>query len=84
MASAFSMLVTDKPDAKLCMELGACILLDKPIVVLVPPGTQASANLKRCAAAIVEGSMDDPATQEKLTAAVKAVVANDNRIKKPV
>jgi len=33
-----SRVLSSKPDPKLCMELGACILLEKPLVLMVPRG----------------------------------------------
>lgn len=70
-----------KPDAKQCLEIGAAILLDKPIILLVPDDTTISANLKRCASTIIHGSPTDPKVQKEIQAAIKAVLKNDRRAK---
>lgn len=78
--SAASITIFGKPDPKLCMELGAALLFDKPIIVMVPDGRgPVPANLKRCASAIVEGSMDDPTLQKRLQDALKGVLKHDRR-----
>ena len=55
------------------------ILFDKPIIVLVPRGERVPANLKRVAAAIVEGDPKDPGTFERLQDAIRSVKENDRR-----
>lgn len=79
--SALSITIMAEPDPKLCMELGASILFDKPIIALVPPGQRVPANLRRVASAIVEGDMKDPATKQRLQDAITRVLANDRRVK---
>ena len=74
-------LAHDDPDPKLCMELGAAILFDKPIICVVLPGRKVANNLRRVASAIVEGSMDDPKTKQRLQDAISNVLANDVRTK---
>jgi hypothetical protein len=70
------------PDPKLCLELGAAILFDKPLIILVvDPEMPVPANLKRCASAIVYGNPSDDATQKRLEEAVYSVLANDKRSK---
>lgn len=82
-ASAMSLTVlTADPDPKLCIELGAAILFDKPIVIVAPPDVPIPANLKRLAAHIIQGDMSDPATGQKLRDALTAVMENDQRTKK--
>ena len=76
-----SVTILGEPDPKLCMELGAAILFDKPLVVVVPPGRECPANLKRVASAIVEGDMNTPGMMEKVTSAIKSVTDNDSRAK---
>jgi hypothetical protein len=69
----------DKPDIKLCLEVGASILLDKPLILMLPKGRQVSANLKRVATVIVEGNMNDPETCDRLRSAIESILANDRR-----
>lgn len=56
-------------DAKLCVEIGAAILYDKPVVVIAPPGARVPKNLEQCAL-IVRGDPKDPATQQRMTEAI--------------
>lgn len=57
----------DKPDPKMCLELGAAMCFDKPIILLVPEGQKnIPANIKRCAFAIVEGDVNDEKTKKEL------------------
>ena len=66
-SSAFVISVNpDEPDAKIAVELGFAILLDKPIVIYAPPGREVSAHLRRVADYIVEGDLHDPETQRKM------------------
>lgn len=63
------------PDPKLCMEIGAAILFDKPLILVVPDeATLIPANLSRVASKIVYGSVNDPTTLQRLQDAITAVV----------
>lgn len=73
----------EEPDAKICFEIGAAILYDKPLVLLVPKGRRIAANLKRVASVIVEGDARDPKTQRKMQDAIKRVMADDERTRPP-
>jgi hypothetical protein len=53
-ASALSMVLLGDPDPKLCLELGASILFNKPIIVLVPAGREVPLSLRTIANKIVE------------------------------
>lgn len=56
-------------------ELGAMLLLDKPLLVVVPPGRTIGARLRRAADVVVEDwEPTDPAAQDRLTAAIQALV----------
>lgn len=80
--SAISLHINSKdPDPKICMELGAMILFDKPIIVLVRPDEPVSANLRRVASAIVEGDENDPTLQNRLQKTIKDVLEGDRRTK---
>jgi|SRR6185312_3703550 len=67
------------PDPKLCMEVGAAILFDKPIILMLPPGRTVPANLRRIASAIVQGDINDPTLQQRLNDAISNVLKNDVR-----
>jgi hypothetical protein len=77
--SAVSLMILGEPDPKLCLELGAMILFDKPIVVIVPRDMPIPANLKRVASVIVQGDPHDPATLQRLQDAISSVMQKDQR-----
>ena len=68
-----AMLVPDETDVKFGVELGMSIMMDKPILLVVRPGTKVPEHLARVADRIVEGGLDDPTTQERLVAAIKSI-----------
>lgn len=63
----------DQVDVKLAVELGYMILLDKPIIAIIPPGTPVPLKLAKVADEIVEGDMRDPTMPARLRAAVDRV-----------
>lgn len=70
--STLVMTILGEPDPKLCLEIGAAILLDKPILVIVPQGRRLPLALRTIANKIVEvgdGGMDAEC-QRRITAAV--------------
>jgi nucleoside 2-deoxyribosyltransferase len=58
-------------DVKMAVELGYMIMLDKPIIAVVTPGSKVPLKLATVADAIVEGDLDDPTFQERLAAAIQ-------------
>lgn len=64
----------DETDIKFAVELGLSIMLDKPIILMVPPGRRVPARLVRVADSIVEGDAADPDTQTRLISAMNAVL----------
>lgn len=75
--SAMSLVISGEPDAKLCLEVGAAILYDKPILVVVPKGRRVPRNLQRIAERTVEIDFEnpDPLQQAKLERAISEIVA---------
>lgn len=72
-ASAVSLTIyTGKMDVKLAVELGAAVLLDKPIILMVEPGTKVPDRLVRVADKIIEADLHDPA---KASAKIQAALA---------
>lgn len=63
-----------KVDVKFALELGLSIMLNKPILVVIDEDGMLPAMLEKIAVAVVRGSLDDPATQQAITAAL-AIVA---------
>jgi hypothetical protein len=74
--SAMSLTVfSGKVDAKLCIEFGAAVLYDKPIVLIALPGTEVPDSLKRCADEIIYGDpAKDPKVGERLMVAIERAV----------
>ena len=62
---------TGKVDPKMALETGYMILLDKPIVVVVSPGTKVPLKLVKVADEIIEAHITDPDLPDRM----KAVVA---------
>lgn len=61
-------------DIKLCLELGVMVMLDKPIVLVVPPGTKVPGKLVKVADAILDGDIDTDASRASLAGRLRDVV----------
>lgn len=61
---------TGTVDVKFAIEIGAAILLDKPIIACVTPGTPIPEKLARVVDRFVEMDITDPTCQERLTDAI--------------
>jgi nucleoside 2-deoxyribosyltransferase len=72
-AVTLSLVPSGKTDVKFAIELGFMIMLDKPIIAVVTPGTKVPAKLIAVADEIVEGEISDPDFQERLRAAIMRV-----------
>lgn len=78
-SSAFMLTVAplrDSTDVKIATELGYAILLDKPLIVLVPTGRREhmAQKLLRIADHIVEGDVETEAGREELQRRLEAVL----------
>lgn len=73
-AATVSLVPKGKTDVKFAVELGLSIMLDKPIIAVVAPGTRVPAKLIKVADAIVECEPGDPGFGERLAAAIKTTV----------
>jgi len=60
------------PDVKFCVELGMCIMLEKPILAVVRPGTHVPDHLVRVADLIIECNMENERDKEKLAESIAA------------
>jgi len=72
-AVTVSLVPRGEADIKFAVELGLSIMLDKPIIAVIPPGTQVPEHLLRVADRIVDG--DIMAEPERLAEAVAATIA---------
>lgn len=77
-AAVVSIVSPASPDAKMCLEIGAAVLLDKPIIVAVFRGATIPQHLKKVATEIVEIEKDEhlssPAIRKKFQAAIDRVM----------
>jgi hypothetical protein len=75
---------SDQPDPKLCLEIGAAVLLDKPLILCLPRGRSISFNLRAAATAIIETEPDGSLTEiqkQEFDRAVTRVLKHDPRAK---
>lgn len=66
----------DKVDAKFAVELGVAVMLDKPMVAVVKPGTPISEKLSRVIDRFIECDISQPSERERLAGILKQM-AND-------
>lgn len=70
---AVSLVPSGMTDVKFAVGLGFMIMLDKPIIAVIPPGTKVPLKLARVCDEIVEGNVSDPTVRERLMAAIERV-----------
>ena len=69
--SGIAMAIIGEPDPKLCLEIGAMIMFDKPIMVVVPRGRSVPLALRTIAHKIVEiSNPPTPADQDAMMVAL--------------
>ncbi|ORA24906.1 hypothetical protein BST13_33595 [Mycobacterium aquaticum] len=73
-AASISLVPNGPTDVKFAVELGLSIMLDKPIVAVVPPGTKVPAKLVAVADRIVEGDLNDRTLADRLNTAIREVL----------
>lgn len=75
-SSAFVSLVPSPEDldVKFAVELGAAIMLDKPILVLAPPGVRVPDNLRAVASEVVVADVDLESDKLVIEAAVRRLL----------
>lgn len=64
----------NRSDIKFCLELGLMLMLDKPIIMVIAPGSKVPDKVQ-VADAIVELNMDDEKFMERLKATIDEVEA---------
>lgn len=74
-SAIFLTIATDDPDPKFCLELGAAIMFDKPIISVIRKGIRVPDHLRRVSDRIVYGDMEDKDFADKLQQAVNEVAA---------
>lgn len=61
-------------DIKFAIELGMAVMMDKPIVAVIPPGTPVPEKLARVVDRFVELDFRDPTQRERLAETLKEMV----------
>lgn len=69
-----TVLMSGTPEWSLCLQVGAAVLLDKPLLIVVEPGSQVPRRLALIADEIVEGAVSDPSFAERLQAALQRML----------
>jgi hypothetical protein len=64
-----------EPDAKVCLEVGAAILLDKPFFIIAEPGRAISDHLRRVADEVIVVDMNTDAGKQEAMARIAAFTA---------
>lgn len=65
-------------DVRQATELGASILADKPVMVVVPPGRTISEHLRRVADIVIEDwEPSDPTAQKRMADALERLMPKD-------
>lgn len=70
-AFVMSLVPTGEVDVKFAVELGLSIMLDKPILACVTPGSKIPQKLAAVVDRFVEMDMNDPTCKERMAAAIK-------------
>jgi hypothetical protein len=65
---------TDDLDVKMAMELGAAIMMDKPICLLQMPGRKIPGSLRRLASRVIIGDPDTEAGRDQIAQEIEAFV----------
>jgi hypothetical protein len=63
-----------KEDSLCLLQFGLAMVLDKPIVLVVEPGTKIPKNVRRVAVGILECDIGDPGSKEKVAAWTKQMM----------
>jgi len=69
-----SMCPSGEPDVKFCLELGAAIMYDKPIILLVMPGRAVPPSLERIAVGRIDADPDTEAGREHIGREVRRIM----------
>lgn len=73
-AASLSIIPEGEPDVKFSVELGLSIMLDKPIIAVVKPGTKIPSKLALVADHIIEGDITTREGAERLSERIRALL----------
>lgn len=65
----------DRSDIKFCLELGLMLMLDKPIIMVIAPGSKVPDKVVQVADAIIEMNTNDEKFMDRLKATIDEVQA---------
>lgn len=68
------MIVPGEVDVKFAVELGAAVMLDKPTLAVIRPGTKIPEKLSRVVDRFVELDLDDPNFRDRFEAAARDLI----------
>lgn len=75
-AAVIVLLPGSEVDVKVCLEIGAAVLLDKPILAIALPGRPVPVVLRRIATHVIEADPDTHEGRELIRLAVNDVLAD--------
>lgn len=81
-SSIFISITPSKPgeiDIQFAVQLGAAIMLDKPIVAIVQPGAPISEKLSRVVDRFIELDLEDPNFHDRLKEVIKELVEENGQ-----
>ena len=73
-SAVVSLITACEPDTKIALELGACLLLGKPLVLVVAEEVELPEGLARAADRIVRGDITTPETKERLSEVITRMI----------
>ena len=75
MRSAFVIgAMSEEPDLALALQIGLSLMLDKPLVLLAPPGLWLAPRLRALADTVVVGDLKEPGVRERLMTAIQKII----------
>lgn len=69
-----TLVTNDKVDVRFAVELGLCIMMDKPIIALVMPGARIPPKLALVMDGFVEGDPADPRMADRIAMEFRRVI----------
>lgn len=76
-AVTISLVPTGETDVKFAVELGLSIMMNKPIIAVVTPGSYVPDKLRQVADFIIEGDPEDPAFKVQVIDAIKMLTGSE-------
>lgn len=71
-------------DPTMCLQIGAAIACDKPIIVVAPLDGDLPSNLRRVASVIIRGEATDNHVKQEISNAITGLLTHDARVRTKV